>query len=404
MSIWGTTQMHLRNPYVIALWSAIFPGFGHLLLSKYVRGFLFFTWEIVINLNAHLNESILYSFTFHFDAAKQVLDTRWLILYAPTYLFAIWDSYRTAVDLNNQFELAVGEDAKVSPFVMHPLGINYLDKSSPRAAFFWSMTSPGVGQLIPHRFVVAFFILVWWIVFVYRADLLPAIHYTLLGKFDLARAVADHQWLLNIPSLYFFSIYDAYVNTVESNKLFDWEQAKYLKKEYQCGSFSMPFIRKETQDENMYIVSTFEHGIKLEAAISAIEMKGIPKEDILAIPLSRSHEDRMLFDRMHYSDSMSLFDLTMILATTFAVLGLIYGFLLYWGPVIWALIGTAAGAGTGLLIKLYINRKHLKKMTTQSPSVVLLIACQKNKMDMVQELLWANFALGVSKLDFDGEK
>lgn len=29
ISIMGTTQIHLRNPYIIAWWSAAFPGFGH---------------------------------------------------------------------------------------------------------------------------------------------------------------------------------------------------------------------------------------------------------------------------------------------------------------------------------------------------------------------------------------
>jgi len=47
VSILGTTQLHLRNPWIIAGWSAMFPGLGHLLLSKYLRGFLLFLWEMV---------------------------------------------------------------------------------------------------------------------------------------------------------------------------------------------------------------------------------------------------------------------------------------------------------------------------------------------------------------------
>ncbi|SDE31824.1 hypothetical protein SPACI_049420 [Sporomusa acidovorans DSM 3132] len=38
VSILGITQMHLRNPWIIAWWSAVFPGLGHFLLSKYLRG------------------------------------------------------------------------------------------------------------------------------------------------------------------------------------------------------------------------------------------------------------------------------------------------------------------------------------------------------------------------------
>jgi hypothetical protein len=148
----------------------------------------------------------------------------------------------------------------------------------------------------------------------------------------------------------------------------------------------------------MYIVSTFEQSVKLETAISAIEMKGISKENILAVPLNRSSEERVLFDRMHYSDSQSMFDLTMIFATIFSLLGLIYGFLLPWGPVIWALIGTAFGAGVGILIKLLVIRKTLKK-TVRQPSVVLLVACGEKQAEMVQDTLRAHFALGVSKLD-----
>lgn len=240
----GTSQLHLRSPFVIALWSAIFPGMGHLLLGKYIRGFTLFIWEVIINALCHLNLAIFYSFTLNFDAAKQVLDINWALLYFPTYLFAIWDSYRTTVDLNHQFILAAREDAPVNPFVLHPLEINYLDRSSPWPAVFWSMMSPGTGQLILHRIIVAFFLISWWIVVVINSKMLPAIHFSLTGMFEQAKAIADKQWILNIPSLFFFGIYDAYVNTVESNKLFEWEQAKFLRRDYQSSSFPMPIKRK----------------------------------------------------------------------------------------------------------------------------------------------------------------
>ena len=398
VSILGTTQMHLRNPFIVALWSAVFPGLGHLLLSKYITGFFLFGWEIAINLESHLNQSIFYSFTGNFNMAKQVLDTRWLLFYIPTYLFAIWDSYRTTVDLNNLFVLAAREDAGIKPFTAHPLGCNYLDKSSPWAAAAWSVILPGVGQLIIHRIVVAFFMLIWWIVVAYFSSLLPAIHFTMMGQFDYAKAVANPQWLLDIPSLYFFAIYDAFTNTVESNKLFDWEQAKFLKKEYQNRLFPMPFERNLKRGGKMYIVSTFEHTIKLETAVTAIEMKGIPKEDILAVPMDKKNEDRVIFDQTHYSDSLSMLDLPIILAVLFALLGLIYGFVLDWGPVIWALIGTVFGAGVGMLIKLYTMKKHRKKQMAETPEVVLLITCRENQVDMVTDTLWANSALGVSRL------
>lgn len=247
VSILGTSQLHLRCPLVICLWSAIFPGLGHLLLSKYIRGLALFMWEIAINLQSHLNLAIFYTFTGEFEMAKQVLDKRWFLLYIPTFLFAMWDSYRTTVDMNKQFILAAREDAEVKPFIQHALGINYLDKGSPWVAVAWSALSPGAGQLIIHRIIVAFFILILWVLVVYQSNALPAVLYTCWGQFDKAKEILDIQWTLNFPSLFFFSIYDAYTNTVESNKLFDWEQARFLKKEYQSKNFPMPFKRAQNR-------------------------------------------------------------------------------------------------------------------------------------------------------------
>ncbi|MGO4268461.1 hypothetical protein AB4Z22_01220 [Paenibacillus sp. TAF58] len=99
VSVLGITQLHLRNPFIIVWWSAAFPGFGHLLLSKYIRGFILIGWEMLINSQMHLNEAIVYTFTGQFERANEVLNIRWMSLYVPVYLFAIYDSYRTTVDI-----------------------------------------------------------------------------------------------------------------------------------------------------------------------------------------------------------------------------------------------------------------------------------------------------------------
>lgn len=399
VSILGTTQLHLRNPFVIAFWSLMFPGLGHLLLSKYIRGFVLFVWEIVINVEAHVNLGILYSFIGRPDLAKEVVDIRWVMLYIPTYLFAVWDSYRTCVDINKTFELAAREDAEIKPFAINSLEINYLDKSSPWVAFIWSMMTPGAGQLILHRIVSAFFILLWWIVIVYFSKLLPAIHYSLLGRFEDATKALNPQWFLNVPSLYFFAMYDAYVNTVESNNLFEWEQTKFLKRDYQDARFRMPGGKGNGRKEAMYIVSTFEHTVNLEAAVTAMQMKGVPKEDIMAVPLDKGSEQRTLFDTMHTSDSLSMLDLPMVLATLLTLGGGIYGFVLPPGPVLCGLIGMAAGMAAGIVIKLFTTKKSAnRKKSRLAPEVVVIVTCKDSQTDMVRETLWANAALGVSKL------
>ena len=239
VSVLGTTQIHLRNPYIIGWWSAAFPGFGHLLLSKYLRGFVLFIWEVIVNVNSHLNLAMIYSFQGEIDKAKEVLDTRWLLIYIPVYIFAIWDSYRTTVDLNKVFVLAEREEHRFNSFSIGVMEINYLDKRNPVMSIIWSLFMPGLGQLYIHRIVTAFFVIIWVVVFFYLSHGLEAISLLFLGEIKQATSELDAEWLLFFPSIYGFATFDSYINTVENNKLYDKEQRFYFKENYQSPSFKV---------------------------------------------------------------------------------------------------------------------------------------------------------------------
>ncbi|MBB6450732.1 TM2 domain-containing membrane protein YozV [Geomicrobium halophilum] len=245
VSTLGTTQLHLCNPYIIAWWSTAFPGFGHLLLSKYLRGFALILWEILINVMARLNVGIVYSFTGQFEMVKDVLEPRWLLMYLPVYIFGIWDSYRTTVDLNKVFLLAEQENADFTTYNIGSMEINYLDKRNPMMAVLWSLATPGLGQLYIHRVLTAIFVTSLFIIFVYFSGLLVAVHQLFLGQISQATEVLHPQWLLFLPSMYGFAIYDAYVNTVENNKLFENEQRKFLKQHYRERRVKIPLGRGE---------------------------------------------------------------------------------------------------------------------------------------------------------------
>lgn len=244
LSTFGSTQIHLRNPYIIAWWSAAFPGFGHLLLSKYLRGFVLFMWEVIINIQSHVNLAMIYSFQGNIDKAKDILDTRWLLIYIPVYIFAIWDSYRTTVDLNKVFILSEREDHRYNSFSIGAMEINYLDKRNPTLAVFWSLCVPGLGELYIHRIITAFFVIIWSVIFFYQSHILEALNLLFLGKLDRATSVLVSEWLLFLPSVYGFSIYDSYINTVENNKLFESEQRSFLRQNYQHPHFT---IKKGTK-------------------------------------------------------------------------------------------------------------------------------------------------------------
>lgn len=399
LSVYGITQLHLRSPAIVALWSALFPGFGHLILSKYLKAYILILWEVFINTQSHLNCAILYSFTGRFESARAIIDPDWSLLYIPMYLFAIWDSYRTAVDLNHQYLLAAREDAWIKAFEMNTVEINHLDKKNPFIAVLWSALTPGLGYLYICRLPAFIIILIWWVTIVYFSKVLPAIQFTLLGEWEMAHSVINPGWFLYIPSIYFSAMYDSHLKTVENNSLFDWEQSKFLKAEYQDSSFIVPTNRTKHRGEAMYVISTFDHSIYLEEAITAIQMKGIAKCDILAVPLDKKNEEKKLFDTIHQSDGLSLLDIPMILASVFMLLGTIYGFVLKWGPIIWGLIGMLAGFGLGLLLKLFRTMKNPDRQQKNSSSeVVLIIECQESQSDMVKDTLWQHKAFGVRKL------
>ncbi|MEK4670207.1 hypothetical protein ABER68_08010 [Paenibacillus alvei] len=239
ISIWGTTYIHPRSPYIVALWSVTFPGYGHLLLHKYIRGFALIIWEVFINQKSQLNLAMAYSFMGEIQLAKDVLNINYVYMYIPVYLFAIWDSYRATVELNNIYLLAEKEEPPIEAITVKPFEINYVDKRDPLIAVIWSLSIPGMGQLYLHQIFSAIFVLITTVFFVHFSHVIAAFHYLLLGDIHKSTDILDKQWFFYLPSLYFFNIYETYLNTVENNKLFAAEQKMFLINNYQ--SFNLKF-------------------------------------------------------------------------------------------------------------------------------------------------------------------
>lgn len=165
-------------------------------------------------------------------------------MYIPVYLFAIWDSYRTTMDMNRVNLLAEQENHRFNSFSLGALEINYLDKRNPVLSIIWSLFIPGLGQLYIHRVLTAFFIIIGLVVFYYFSHFQEAVLLLLLGNVQEATSVLKPEWLLFLPSHYGFALYDSYVNTVENNKLFDKELREYLKENYQNNNFHIKKIKK----------------------------------------------------------------------------------------------------------------------------------------------------------------
>lgn len=234
----NTNTLHLRNPWVVAWWSAAFPGFGHLMLCQLLKGYALVILETILNIGGKINLAIIYSFTGHFDLAKRVLEPRFAFLYLGVFTYAVWDSYRSTVDLNKFNILAERENSPIIPFKIDSVEINYLDKRNPWVALAASAFLPGAGHLYTHR-LTGFSIIALWIVATYFSRVYLAVISIAAGFITQGTVMTDPQWFLFLPSILCFAIYDSYVHTVEYNRLFEMEQSKFLKDNYQGATFKL---------------------------------------------------------------------------------------------------------------------------------------------------------------------
>jgi hypothetical protein len=391
----ATNFYHLRNPYTIAWWSMTYPGFGHISMGSYVSGFLLFIWEMVSNTQGKVNLAILYTFTGRYDMAKEVVDNRWLYLYPCVFIFAIWDSYRRAIKFNQRAILADRAGEVIQPEAFSFMEINVLDKRAPWVAAFWSAVLPGLGHLYTHRIPTGFFLLTWWVAIAYFSSLYQAVEYTALGLFEQAKMVVDPEWLIFMPSVIWYAIYDAYVNTTEYNRLFSKEQASFFRKEYQDQNFIMPV---EVQLE-VYITACFEHHTLLELAISELEQKGILKQNICCIPINAPQKERALFDTIHRADGLSMFDLSCALGVVFMLFGVMWGFMWKWGPIAWGLIGMLFGGALGFAFKYLYYKVYAKKQPAigKTTELVMIVSCHNSEAEMVERVLAGHNALGIGR-------
>jgi hypothetical protein len=153
----------------------------------------------------------------------------------------------------------------------------------------------------------------------------------------------------------------------------------------------------------MHVISSFEQSTYLELAINQLQLKGINKEQIAAVPLEQLTIERKLFDTIHQTDGISLLDGAAVLATVFSVLGASFGFELKWGPIIWGLLGLVFGAGLGFLLDLFIRKRKSKKRQAKNfnTEVVLIVHCEESEFKMVKEILSEHKALAIGKLPYN---
>jgi hypothetical protein len=149
------------------------------------------------------------------------------------------------------------------------------------------------------------------------------------------------------------------------------------------------------------IFATFEYSTHLEMAITSLEVQGIHKESIFAVPLTNRIVEKKIFDTLHHSDGMSFTSTGAAIGTACSVVGAGVGFSLKWGPIYWGLIGGVGGFLLGVIIDLVVYKvikKRQRHLQEKKSDVILIVECEDTQVDFVENTLWNHLALGTARI------
>lgn len=91
--------------------------------------------------------------------------------------------------------------------------------------------------------------------------------------------------------------------------------------------------------------------------------------------------------------------LSMILGMIGTLFGSILGFRLEWGPILWGVIGAVADFLAGLVLRLIISSVHTHRQNAdKTAGIIVVVQCGMSQAESIQDILWSNAAMGVSKL------
>jgi hypothetical protein len=148
----------------------------------------------------------------------------------------------------------------------------------------------------------------------------------------------------------------------------------------------------------MYIFASFDQGAFLEIAIADLTRIGLTQKHILAVPMRKTTRNISVFDRIYRADGVSILDGAALTGTVCTVLGVIFGSVLYWGPIIWGLLGLIAGSMAGLALDWVVTTRKGKSDRRSNPiPVVLIVRCEQAQAETVEKILEEHHALALAR-------
>ncbi|GGB53661.1 hypothetical protein GCM10011409_34110 [Lentibacillus populi] len=93
-----------KSPIAAMLWSLALPGFGQLYNGDFLLGIILMVWEVILNLQSHLNLGIMYTFKGDFEKVDQLLNFEWGLFYPSVFSFSLWQAYNRAKAINHRHQ------------------------------------------------------------------------------------------------------------------------------------------------------------------------------------------------------------------------------------------------------------------------------------------------------------
>ncbi|MEL7633805.1 hypothetical protein [Sporomusa sphaeroides] len=152
----------------------------------------------------------------------------------------------------------------------------------------------------------------------------------------------------------------------------------------------------------MYIIATYRQSLNLELAVARLEEQGLGKANIMAVPLQCQRTSVHVLTSMQDTDGLGLVGGSLAFGTVTMVLATIYGFVWYWGPIVWGLIGLFCGTGLWLTGSIIFRKRKWGKngaCNTGFGQIVLIIRCEPSELQAVKNILSDNMAQAIGILE-----
>ncbi|WP_148207050.1 hypothetical protein [Heliomicrobium modesticaldum] len=143
----------------------------------------------------------------------------------------------------------------------------------------------------------------------------------------------------------------------------------------------------------------FKTTLKTELGIYALLEKGFHREKVRVVPLDATvSATSQVIDSMYKSDGLSLFDGMALSASIGMLFGVIFGSVLYVGPIALGIIGFFLGAGIGYWVDQKMSKDLHHNVPGPSGEIIVSVECDTEEEQETAEAIFREYqavALGV---------